>query len=528
MTVSHESNIKRSTVGEESPAAVTRPILPLTSFGEISMAENTPQVQVKFPYGVNSFVSETLTNNAGSSVSTSNGLCSITAAGAAEAFSQIKTHGVIRYGPGQGADAKFTGLFAAGVALTSQLVGPGGEDEGLFFGSDGISFGILHRKLGELEVRSLTITAGADAGGGDFVITMDGTAVTVTVAASDTISEVCAAIVAKASDFANAGRGWSAYTPDNIVVIFTSFIAENAAGTFSFADTDSGVTAGTFNQATTTIAGAAPTETWIAQSDWNVDKMMPKVDGIPDAGNISGFTFDQIQLNVFRVQFQYLGGGDIFFYIEDKKTGQYQLVHRMEQSGAATTPTFRNPTFNIGVMVKTDTGYSGSAITAKTSSLSGFIEGKETDRGVRKAAKASDTSTGLTGVCVLLLHNVSNFQGTQNKVHVYPDQITIASGATKTTVITLLLNPTQVDGTVALANVNGDSSVMQSDSAGTTVVGGEAILQFFLEGSDSEVIDIEHLGLDLHPTDRWAFVATILGGGADGLVTVGVSWLERI
>ena len=498
---------------------VTRPLMPLTAFGELAVAQKTPQVQFKFPYGVNSEIVQSLTNHASSSVSATQGLCSVICAGAHPAFSQIRSKDTIRYGPGQGAEAIFTALFTTGVVNSSQVAGAGDDDEGLFFGYNGTAFGILHRKHGSLEVRELSITGAADAGGGDFTVTMDGTPVTITVGASATIPDVTTAIKVAEGDFANAGRGWETRNHDNQKVQFVSLVAENATGTFSFADVDSGVTAGTFTQATTAVAGLAPTETWTAQANWNVDPL--------DGTGPSGMIIDPTQLNVFRIQFQYLGGGDIFFYVEDKDSGKFQLVHRMEHAGDDTTPTFTNPTFHMTCIAKTESGYSGGALTIKTASMGGFIEGMETEGGVRHATSNAKSTTGTTPVNILTIHNEEIYNGAWNKIAAFPDRLAISSEAGKTVTVVICANPDTVGGTASYTDISTTTSVMAVDTAGTTVSGGTTLLPFTVQGAASLDIDLKPLNLNLRPGDRWVMTAE-LSSGADADVKVGITWLERV
>ena len=500
-----------------------------TAFGELAVAEKTPQVQAKFPYNINEDIVLTRTNNASSTVTQSGGVAIVTCAAAASARSQLRTLDVIRYGPGQGAEFLGTCAFTTGVANSTQILGPGNGDEGFFFGYNGTDFGILRRARGELEIRSLTITSGADAGGGDFIITMDGDAVTVTVAADDTISEVVAAIVAASDDFSNAGRGWEAHTGDNVTVQFISYVAENAAGTFSFADTDSGVTAGAFNQATTVIQGAAPTDTWTKQTACTVDAMGGSGPSrISLAAGVSGEnTLDINNLNVFQIQYQYLGAGQVNFCIEDPNTGYFQVVHEIKYTGTSTDPTIANPTLHLSLIAQTESGYAGGALVMRTSSLSGFIEGKEALLGIRHSANNTKTTTGTTEVNVLTIHNQIDWQSGRNKVFVYPDYMTIASEAGKTVTILIRVNPTEIGGTVSYTDVESNHSVMQFDTAGTTVVNGEVRLPFTLSGIGEAIIDLKSMNMFLRPGDRWTITAS-LSSGADAPVTVGITWLERV
>lgn len=64
--------------------------LPFTAFGELQVAEKTPQVQIKFPMGVIEDNTQILTNKSGSSVTATNGLCTITCAGAATTRNKVE------------------------------------------------------------------------------------------------------------------------------------------------------------------------------------------------------------------------------------------------------------------------------------------------------------------------------------------------------------------------------------------------------------------------------------------------------
>lgn len=101
-----------------------------TAFGELSAESKTPQVAMKFHYGLNSNIDQVLVNHASSSVSFSSGLATVTAAGAAETFAQIRSLDTLRYGPGQGASFLGTAAFTTGVADSTQVIGAGDDDEG--------------------------------------------------------------------------------------------------------------------------------------------------------------------------------------------------------------------------------------------------------------------------------------------------------------------------------------------------------------------------------------------------------------
>lgn len=501
---------------------------PLTAFGEISVAEKTPQVQVKFAQGINTDVVQVLTNKAGSSVSAVNGTCTITAAGVAESFSQIRTKDVIRYGAGQGMDCKFTAGFTTGVANSTQWAGPGDDDEMLGFGYNGTAFGILHRKFGELEVRDLIIT-GAPTGDGDITITIDGTAVVVAILNADTIAGVVAKVVAAAADVFNAGRGWEVHTDNSKCLTFISLVAESATGTFSFSAGATGVTVdgAAFTSAadTPTLRGVVPIEVITPQASWNVDTL--------DGTGVSGMTLDPTKMNIFNINFQYLGAGNLFFAIENPATGKFEPVHMMMHAGSLTVATFANPTFHINMIAKTEAAYSGGALSMITASLGGFIEGKEADFGIRHEADVTVATNGTTEVVNLVLHNEEKFPAvgtavTRNKVECYPDHITIINESTRSIQVDIYKNPTHLNSGITLGAVDAATSVMLFGAGTGTRTGGDKLLSVAVSASASKDIDISHLDIKLRPTETLAFVPTKKSGGVDGAITIGASWLERI
>lgn len=489
---------------------------PNTAFGELQVESKTPQVQIRYPYNiVHPDIGQSLTNKSGSTVTASDGQAIVTCSSTAESFSQIRTLDTLRYGPGQGAEMLGTCVFTTGVANSSQVFGPGDDDEGFFFGYNGADFGILHRYGGSLEIKSLEIT-GAATGTGTITITMDGTAVPIEVTSGDSIATVTRKIVAEATAFGNAGRGWEVHTDDNVSIEFISLVAETAGGAFSFVDTDTtGVTAGAFS---TEVVGVAPTEDWVAQTSWNVDVM--------DGTGPSGVTLDPTKGNVFKVSFQYLGYGAITYEIENPSTGAFQVVHILEWANANTTPTMRDPTLHLTLIAKTESGYTGGALTMKTASMAGFIQGIESSKGIRRSISV-EKSISTTETPLLILYNELDFNSLKNKVSAYPDFTSFATESTKPTTLRLYREPTEITGATALTDIETNVSVMQYSSTGTAVVGGERVLTFIMSGNGGGSRNLKDLEIQIRPGERYVLTAQIASGN-NSLVNASYTWIERI
>jgi hypothetical protein len=118
--------------------------LPRGAFGEISTIQPTPVVQGSFIYNINSDIFDTASSGGGTTTQAS-AMAVLQTDTSANSYAEITTKRYLKYRPGQGAHLRGTALFTSGVSGSEQLFGAGDPDDGLFFGYDGSSFGILTR-----------------------------------------------------------------------------------------------------------------------------------------------------------------------------------------------------------------------------------------------------------------------------------------------------------------------------------------------------------------------------------------------
>ena len=225
---------------------------PLTSFGEVSVAEPVTIAQGDFVYGINTRVFTTGTFS-GASVNTNNGMVEVSSSTDTSGCGEVRTRRGLKYRPGQGSLVRGTAIFDTPVANNKQLIGIGNEESGYYFGYDGEDFGILHRESGVVEVRKVEITSGANTG--DVTVTLNGNSIVVPVTgASDTTQT---AYQLSKADYSNVGEGWVTDVVSASVYFISTRPASGKTGTYSVADA---TIAGTFSQA---LAGVNPTDTFI-------------------------------------------------------------------------------------------------------------------------------------------------------------------------------------------------------------------------------------------------------------------------
>lgn len=119
----------------------------VSAFGDIVAAEPTPVVQLDFVYGINSQTGSSSVVDTGS-VDTNLSRLRLQSGTGAAAEANFTSSQIAYYRAGQGMIARFTGVWAANAASSTQVIGVGNANNGYFFGYDGTSFGISRRKGG--------------------------------------------------------------------------------------------------------------------------------------------------------------------------------------------------------------------------------------------------------------------------------------------------------------------------------------------------------------------------------------------
>ncbi|MGV8980198.1 hypothetical protein [Clostridium sp.] len=119
----------------------------VNSFVDKGIVELTPMIAWQFKNSVmdNNIVSEITGSGTVIALNGKGVLKTITAAGSS---AKIRTTVTLVPNPVARVLVKFDAIFTTGVSGSTQIIGIGDESNGFFFGYNGVSFGILHRKDG--------------------------------------------------------------------------------------------------------------------------------------------------------------------------------------------------------------------------------------------------------------------------------------------------------------------------------------------------------------------------------------------
>ena len=252
---------------------------------------------------------------------------------------------------------------------------------------------------------------------------------------------------------------------------------------------------------------------FVAQSSWNGDVM--------DGTGPSGMTLDPTKGNVYKIQYQWLGFGNIQFYIENPSTGAFQLVHTIRYANSSTATSLLNPAMQINIQANNTSN--NTNISIRSPSMSAFVQGTLISTG-NNFSYANSKSIGTSPVSIFGLRNNATFNGITNYKSIFITGMSFTNG-NQISVIQLILNGT-IGGAPVYTNISSTTSVASFDTAGTSVTGGTTIITFYRDTVSSFAFDLTDLNLYLEAGDVLSVVANNVAGFSQTLYA-SLNWIEQ-
>lgn len=469
----------------------------MSSFGEIVVVENRPFIQAVpvnnfLPANFNTYTS----NNGIATVQNHEFVCQTGTT--AYGYGAIQSFRSLNYRAGQGGMARFTARFpTGGVANCWQGVGLVNLGNELSFGYDGTEFGTWYRHGGVAEVQTLTITAGA-SGAETATVTIDGTEYQISLTSGTT--------AANATTIANYITTnistWEAFQVDNIVQVIS--LSDGPKGTFAFAISEGGTCAASWAETTT---GVTKTSDFTSYRDWNLEKF-------PGLNPAYG--------NVYQIKYQYLGYGNLIYYVENATSGRFVPVHQIEYPNQHSTPSVGSPNFRMGAYAAS-VG-SQTNVTVASASMAAFLQGRENS--IRNPRSYSRVKTGLTTTInnIFTIRNRRIVNGEVNNGEITPLQLSLFTESSKGATFYLYTN-TILGGTTNYTQT-GTNLMSDVDIAGTTISGGTLLGQWVVQGN-SLVVDLKSLDIVVPPTLTLTIAAKVNSGAAADTAAA-LIWYEGV
>lgn len=471
-------------------------------FGEFITAELTPILQYDFVYGEPENW-ETLSATGGS-VTFSDNMTVCQTGLSVGGYGVSRTQRSQIYRPGEANVFRFTAAFdsANANALSRQSAGPFNLTDAMAFGYNGTEFGVLYEHNGHAEIQVLTVSAGA-SGNETLTITIAGTEYTVPVtsgSADYNSHEIEQSLIAQVS-------GWRFDHIDNTVVCQCEAASAQTNDFTLVNETGGGTCAGSFTQ---TIAGQATTKDWYNQSEWKGENL--------------GFDFDPSKINIYEIDFGYLGSAGIRYWIMNPHTLEFRLAHFQSLSNALTKPIFFSPSMRVG-WVAASLGSSGKNITVKGASLLAAVVGKRERINTSKTVETQQTGLSNSEVSVLSLRNKMVFYDKPNQGVIEPLSVSVSTDSTKGGVFSIYKNAT-VSGNTGHTEYSS-SSIGMTDITNGSVSGGNLIRSKSLGKAGEITFDLQDDNIELLLRDELTITYTSNASGSPSdQVNVAVTWRE--
>lgn len=356
---------------------------PRLPFGAIQTEALTPTFQFDGVYGINNSIGRITSSSSGLGYAANN-MLSCSTGTSVGAFAVIQGRRRIKYRPGQGSVLRFTALFPQSASLSYLIAGMGHSEDGFFIGYNGTSFGILHSSYGIRQIETLNVTA-ASSTNETMYLQLGGVTYPVTVTNSGVKAKT-------AYEIANGTyAGWQAMQLSESVVFLANSAASYSTALFS---SSASTFSGSFVH---TRQGSGSTDVWVAQSDWNGDKL--------DGTGGSRFVIDPKKGNLFQIELQYLGFGSITFKTEttsaNSNNPDWTTIHTFKYPNTLTKPLVSNPNFPF-TMAAYSAG-SATNLSVAVGSVAAFVEGHRRFTGPRFTYQAqADTSVTNTAYKALM------------------------------------------------------------------------------------------------------------------------------
>lgn len=417
----------------------------------------------------------------------------------------VRSRRSLKYRPGIGATARFASIYSTPIAGTLQYTGIFNAMSGYFIGYAGTTFAIIKRNGGKPEVRTLTITTGA-SGSENATIILDNQTFVIALTSGSTTHN--AYEIANYSYFGTGG--WMTEQAGSTIIFTSGRLTETLGprvGAFSFS---SSTAVGTFVRTTT---GVVVSTININQNEWNLDRM--------DGSGNSGMVLDPTKGNIYQIDYQRLGFGDVIFSVQDPTSGRLTPFHKHKTSNQLTSVDINVPHFQIG-WVSTTT-QTNTPITTCGSSAAMMVQGDIRKFDPKYAITRGKTISTSSTVPVFSLRNLRILNGIPNQAEMVFMHLSVSNELDVPVILEIYYNPT-LDET-NFESINGVSCGTVDTMA--TTVGGTVIYNAVVTSGSCKSVEMAELSIILQKTNIITFAVRQLSTpSVSADVNIAVTWFE--
>lgn len=483
-----------------------------SAFGENLSVPVTPVVQLDAIYGLDPNKFQSYTSFSGNVVL--NGpLFECNTGNTQYGYGVIRTKRSVRYRPGQGAVARFTAAFTGNVAGYGysgyiQRAGFFTQEQAIQIGFDGTRFGVMRQEGGKATIYRLKVNAAASTNA-TVSLTLNNVLFSIPIT-SGTVQHNAQEIGAF-----NFGSNWLVSAAEDEVIFLSSTVGA-LVGTFSVSDNNAA-----FDSTLSLIQqGVAHTEYWTYREDFNIDTL--------DGNGPTSVVIDPTKLNVYQINFRWLGAGEIRFAMEDPSNGDMIFFHHIHYSNRYTTPHISNPSLKIGY-VAASLGGANTNVVVKGASMMGAIEGVLTPTTFPdsvSATRSSGLNTGGTLYHMLSVRNRLILNSKINTKELVLKSISLGATSAASTPVKFVLyqNLSEVNSFQWTYTNNTWSAASVSKSEITVTSTSSPIFQVLVSPGAAQMVNLDEYRIVITPGD--SISVAVVGSGVISQADAILNWVE--
>ena len=273
-------------------------------------------------------------------------------------------------------------------------------------------------------------------------------------------------------------------------------------------------------------------ETFTPRSSWLGNKL-------DKTGDSDEYTLDPTKLNIYKIQFGYLGIAPLILSVYAGYSLGWVVVHWIDQTNSQVATHLKNPFLPIsmvaervvgsGLKISTDmvVEETGTDAWIKSASWRGGVVGSisednSSDRWFAKAYSVGSLSNGSNNLITLI--SKATFFGKQNHIRGQIGVITVAVDGNKTVTMYATKGGTLTGATVA-ADIDATNSVMQFRTGGSLAGGTRGQASVYLKTSQRRD-DVRGTGFYIYPGESLTIEA-VPDSAFTGTVAIAIRWIEE-
>lgn len=381
---------------------------------------------------------------------------------------------------------------------------------GLFTTTDGFLIGLKNNVFsvgyqhhGQVEMRTLTVTAAATVGS-TVTVTVSGTAVVVTLTVATAATN--ALEIANALTAATLPRAYYFEQVGNLVLA-TGKSTDEVVGSFAYA-------AGTTGSAASWVQNAAA---------------QPKIEQWVTRANMEGASaisfLNETSTNIYQIIYGYLGVANIQYMVLNPLLGKFVTMHVIRPANAITDVSIRQPSMKIGwIAYRPTLGTANYQIIGGSAQLSRieFFDEFILPTWGSNVDVASVTAASEKYAMSLRAQRTSNSHLVLSIVRIL--KISANTDSTKGALFRVFRNCV-ITGTPNWQFVSSTQSVVTVDKVATGCTGGELVMTGLVGATSATTMETTDLSL-IVPQGETLTVMVQLISGAASEVNIAVSWSE--